>query len=192
MDDLHAWLADLVSGDEQRAEAAVAPLAALGERAWPALRLLLDSPEADHRWWALRTLAQNECPPMDWLRAALADPSPEVRQCAALGLVAHPESQSIPGLIAALADTDPLVAHLAQGALTALGAAAVPALLQALESAPQAARLRALRALAEITDPRAIPALMAALEQDSALAAYWAEHGLERLGLDMVYFKPQR
>lgn len=190
MDELRAWLADLVSGDEQRAEAAVAPLAALGEAAWPALRELLDSPDPDRRWWALRTLAQNERPPLDWLRAALTDVSPEVRQCAALGLAAHPDSDSIPGLVAALADADPLVAHLAQGALTALGAEAVPALLQTLESAPQAARLRALRALAEIADPRSIPALMAALEQDSALAAYWAEHGLERLGLDMVYFKP--
>jgi len=48
-----------------------------------------------------------------------------------------------------------------------------------------------MRALAEITDHRAIPALMAALDDESVMVQHWAEEGLERLGLDMVYLKPE-
>jgi len=45
--------------------------------------------------------------------------------------------------------------------------------------------------LAEIADHSAIPALMSALEDDSVMVQHWAEEGLERLGLDMVYLKPE-
>jgi len=190
MTDLSRLLADLVSGDEQRAQSAVAPLAALGEAAWPDLRGLMDSSDPDRRWWALCVLAQNERPPLDWLRGGLQDVNAEVRQCAALGLCGHPHEQAVAGLVAALGDPDGLVSHLAVAALNALGAAAVPALIEALEDDRPAVRLNATRALAGIADPRAIPGLMSALERDSALQQYWAEAGLERLGLDMLYFKP--
>ena len=60
-------LADLTSGDETRAENAVPGLVELGENAIPALRDLLDSADADQRWWALRTLAQSPQPQTEWL-----------------------------------------------------------------------------------------------------------------------------
>ena len=60
---------------------------------------------------------------------------------------------------------------------------AVPPLIELTKSAPQSARIHALRALAEIRDHRAIPAMMQVMEEDSALLQYWAREGLERLGL---------
>jgi HEAT repeat protein len=53
----------------------------------------------------------------------------------------------------------------------------------------QAARILALRALAELRDHRAIPVMMQVMEEDSVLLQHWAQEGLERLGLDMVYIK---
>jgi hypothetical protein len=32
---------------------------------------------------------------------------------------------------------------------------------------------------------------MNAIEEESAMLRYWAEEGLERLGLNMVYIKPE-
>ncbi len=52
------------------------------------------------------------------------------------------------------------------------------------------ARREAARSLAAIGDPRAVPALYSVLEDDSALLVYWAEQGLERMGVGMVYFNP--
>ncbi len=198
MSELDDLLADLTSGDEDRAEAAVPKLVSLGEAAFPALRALLDSPDTDHRWWALSVLAQNEQVDVDWLLAALDDPAAEVRQCAALGLCAHPAPKSVPALIDALQDPDSMVSTLAANALAAVGEAAVPALLDLVEDASlaasesvaaQTARLNAMRALAAIADPRAIPAMMAALKEGSTVMQHWAETGLENLGLDMVYLK---
>ena len=42
----------------------------------------------------------------------------------------------------------------------------------------------------EAADTRAIPALFKALEDESAIAQYWADEGLERMGVGQVYFKP--
>jgi HEAT repeat protein len=187
LDDL---LVELTSGDELRAEAAVPGLVAKGAMAFPALQRLLDSPEVDHRWWAVRVLAQMTSPKLEWLLNALQDQAAEVRQCAALGLCSHPDIRSIPLLVRALSDSDTMVSSLASKALVAIGQPAGPTLIEALEQAPQAARVNILRTLSEIKDYRAVPTLMAALEEDSALMQHWAERGLERLGLDMVYLTP--
>lgn len=188
LDDL---LADLTSGDETRAESAVSSLVALGEEALPALHDLLVSPEDDHRWWALRTLAQSPQSQTEWLLPLLEDPVAENRQAAALGLCSHPDETAISPLIRALSDADSMVSALACSALVTIGKAAVPSLLEILEDISQSARINAIRALAEIADHRAIPALMAALEDDSVVVQHWAEEGLERLGLNMVYLKPE-
>ncbi|RME89287.1 MAG: HEAT repeat domain-containing protein [Anaerolineae bacterium] len=188
--DLDTLLADLTSGDDARAEAAVPALVALGETAFPALRRLLASEDADHRWWAVRVLSQHPSPPVEWIARALEDPSADVRQCAALGLCAHPSEENIPALIRALSDADSMVSDLAARALASIGEAAVPALLEVLEKAPQLARINAMRALSEIADPRAIPAMMKALDGDSLMMRHWAEEGLKRLKLDMVFLKP--
>ncbi|OGO75735.1 MAG: hypothetical protein A3K45_01520, partial [Chloroflexi bacterium RIFOXYC12_FULL_59_14] len=110
-------LADLTSGDEARAEAAVPSLAALGETIVPSLRGLLDSTDADVRWWATRTLASLPSLDPGPLLLSLADAAPEVRQCAALGLCSHPSEAAIPRLIRALSDADGLTAELSARAL---------------------------------------------------------------------------
>jgi phycocyanobilin lyase beta subunit len=189
-EELRALLVELTCGDDTRAEAAVLELAGRGAEILPSMKALLDSQEVDARWWVIRTLAQMAEPPSDWLVAALTDPADEVRQCAALALYHHPEGNAIPGLIRLLADLEPVCAEVAADALIATGSEALPALLAILENGSHKARLEAVRALACIGDPRAIPALMAALEEDSLSMQFWAEEGLERLGLGMVYLKP--
>ncbi|MCL4530907.1 MAG: HEAT repeat domain-containing protein [Chloroflexi bacterium] len=190
MNSLDNLLADLTSGDESLAEAASNALAQIGESALPRLKQLLESLDADHRWWAVRTLAQFDEPPVEWLVGSLNDPSPEVREAAALALSSYPNEESAPALIRALSDSDSMVGTLAANALVLIGNAAVPSLLDAYESAPLNARIHILRALAEIRDHRAIRLLMKAMDSDSAMLNYWAKEGIERLGLNMVYIKP--
>jgi HEAT repeat protein len=188
---LDELLADLTSGDEMRAEHAVPGLVGLGEQAFPALRDLLNAEDADQRWWALRTLAQSPQSRAEWLLPLLDDSAPEVRQAAALGLCSHPDETAVRPLIQALNDGDSMVSDLARNALVVIGKPAVPSLLEVPKDAPQRARINALRALAEIVDYSTIPTLMAALEEDSVMMQHWAEEGLERLGLNMVYLKPE-
>jgi HEAT repeat protein len=188
---LNELLAELTSGDETRAENAVPGLVELGEDAFPALRDLLESSDEDQRWWALRTLAQSPRARTEWLLPLLNDSSAEVRQAAALGLCSHPDETAIRPLIQALSDADSMVSDLARNALIVIGKPAVPSLLEVPKDAHQRARINALRALAEIVDYSTIPTLMAALEDDSVMMQHWAEEGLERLGLNMVYLKPE-
>lgn len=190
-------LNDLTGGNETRAEAAVSPLIDLGEEAIPALLDLTRSPDADHRWWGLRVLAQSPHSQAGWLAPFLNDPAREVRQCAALGLALKPDEGAIQPLVQALSDEDSMVGSLAINALVKTGSAAVPALIEVVKhrpaiegNAPQSARIHALRALAELRDHRAIPIMMKVMEEDSVLLQHWAKEGLERLGLDMVYIKP--
>jgi len=75
-----------------------------------------------------------------------------------------------PGLAVALSDPDEAVRQCA-----ALG----------LRKRPDPALVLAL-----IGDPQTIPALFAALQEDSALMEYWANEGLERMGVGMAFFKP--
>jgi len=188
---LEDLLADLTSGDEVRAEGAVSGLVALGEEAFPALRELLNSTDVDQRWWAFSTLAQAPQARTEWLLPFLSDPAPEIRQAAALGLCSHPDETAIRPLIRALSDADSMVSGLACSALVTIGKPAVQSLMEIPNDAPRRARINAIRALAEIVDHAAIPTLMAALEEDSAMMQHWAEEGLERLGLNMVYLKPE-
>lgn len=190
MSSLQDLLRDLTSGNEARAEKATVGLIELDEEAIPSLRDLTHSPDVDHRWWALRILAQSPHAQAEWLVPFLSDPAREVRQCAALGLAIKPEENAVQPLIDALSDEDSMVSNLAVNALVKIGNKAVPALIDVAKSAPQSARIHALRALAEIRDHRAIPVMMKVMEEDSVLLQHWAKEGLDRLGLDMVYIKP--
>ena len=190
MSSLRELLGDLISGNESRAENAVPALIELGEEAFPVLRELTHSSDADHRWWSLRVLAQSPQAQTEWLVPFLSDPAREVRQCAALGLAIKPGESAVPPLVQALSDEDSMVSSLAVNALVKIGSPAVPALIDVVKSAPQSARIHALRALAEIRDHRAIPVMMKVMEEDSVLLQHWAKEGLDRLGLDMVYIKP--
>ena len=75
--------------------------------------------------------------------------------------------------------------------LVKIGKDSVPELIEGFkDKTSQSARILALRALAELRDPRAIPIMMQVMEEASVLLQHWAKEGLERLGLDMVYLKP--
>lgn len=192
MNALQDLLSDLTSGDEARAESAVAALMELGESVIPSLLELTRSPDADTRWWAVRALAQSPHGRTEHLIPFLTeDPAPEVRQCAALGLAVKADESAIQPLVRALSDADGMVGSLAANALVKIGSAAVPALIEVVKAGAQSARILALRALAEIKDHRAIPVMMKVMEEDSSLLQYWAQEGLERLGLNMIYLKPE-
>lgn len=195
------FLAELTSGDDERAEKAASqiPLNSAEETdtVLTSLHGLLRSPQVDQRWWALRALAQIADPRVPgWLAQQLADPDVSVRQCAALCLSLQPAAQAVSVLVETLGDRDPLLARLAGQALAAIGAPAVEPLIEVVRGgSPQSsagphARREAARALAAIGDTRAAPALYAALEDDSPSLVYWAEQGLERMGVGMVFFKP--
>lgn len=190
MSDLHTLLADLLGGDEIRAEESVAGLIALDTQALHALQVAARSADADGRWWIVRALAELPCVRNEDLLPFLEDSAPEVRQAAALGLGARPTESAIPPLVRALHDPDSMVAGLAANALGRAGSASTPPLLEILDGAPQVVRILAMRVLSEVKDHRAIPAMMKALNDDSAVIQHWAREGLERLGLDLVFMKP--
>jgi HEAT repeat protein len=114
-----------------------------------------------------------------------------VRQCAALGLRLHPTLQAIAGLLNCLSDEDHLVVELSGDALAEIGEQAVLALITVVEDGNPKARLEAVRSLARIGDMRAIPVLFGVLDEGSALMEYWAAEGLERMGVGMVFYKPE-
>jgi len=190
-EELQALVLELTSGDDGRAEASIRCLADHSEPVLPAIAPLLEAREPDIRWWAVRLLAEireDETPLL--LIKALQDEDSSVRQCAALAISRQGDERAVPALIQSLSETDSLMVRLAANALVAIGAAAVPALLDLLRDGTPVTRFEAVRALALIGDPRAYPALMGVLEEDSALMEYWANEGLERMGAGMIYFSP--
>jgi len=189
MSSLDRLIGDLISGDESRAENAASQLAQLGGSAFPSLDALLNSSDADHRWWAVRTLAQMSEVDEDGFIEALHDVSPDVRQAAALALVAHPTEKAAPALVRALNDDDAMMQTLAANALSAVGKAAVPILIEEFPQASASAKIHIMRVLANVRDPRAIPIMMKGMDEASAILHHWCEIGLQQMGLDMVYLK---
>lgn len=182
---------DLTCGDDRRAEAAVHEFAACGEEVVPMLAELYQHPDADIRWWALRALSEIPSESSKaTLIAATRDEDRSVRYCATLGLRQQPTAQAISCLIEELDSPDKLLSRLASDALIHIGEEAVPMLLAVMENGNQQVRLEAVRALAHIGDKRSIPQLFRALEEDSAILEYWANEGLEKMGVGMVFSKP--
>lgn len=182
-------VASLTSGDESAAEEAAIQLAQRGEAAAEVVELLASN-DAEHRWWAVRSLAALPAPRIDWFTRSLTDEDAAVRAAAALAIAAHPDVNAAGPLVSTLSDEDNLVAVMAVYAVVKLGAAAVPLLLDAYPGAPRRGRIHMMRALSELSDPRSIRLMMEALEEDSAALQYWAQGGLERLGMNMVYLMP--
>jgi HEAT repeat protein len=183
-------LAELTSGDDTRAENSIPALIQLGMAAIPALLDLTHAEEVDSRWWAVRALAASPHTRTEYLIPLLSDSAPQVRAAAALALCSHPHESAVEALIKTLADEDPLTAGLAGNALVKIGGPSVLSLLEVMKEAPTGIRISALRTLSEICDHRAIPVMMKSLSEESALLEYWAQEGLNRLGLNMVYIKP--
>jgi HEAT repeat protein len=189
--DPQTLLGELQSGDDDRSERAVHRVAELGERMLPLLLEQLQSQEPDQRWWATAALTHiDREEARKALLESLTDEDTAVRQCAAFGLRRQPSVDAIPTLIDLLEDQDRLLARLAADALAALGESAVSPLTEALRSEYASVRIEAARALASIDDPSIIAPLFTALDDDSSLVTHWAEEGLQRRGVGMVFFKP--
>lgn len=178
-------------GDDEQAEFAVKEIAALGSDCLPAISDMLKSNEVDQRWWGVRALAQMAEPPMDLLMARLEDQSEEVRQCALLAVCHHHSSAAIQPVIRLLHARDGMTVNLAASALIAIGKESIPVLLNELPGMNGYNRVEAYRVLANLEEQDCIPVLMKGMEEDSIMINYWCEEGLTRLGLDMVYMKPE-
>lgn len=188
LDDL---LHQLVNGSETEADTAARELAALENAAIAPLAGLLHDPNPETRWWAARSLAEISLPEATaHLLTALQDPDESVQHCALLGLRQHPVPENVAVLCDFVHAANPMTAHLATDALIAIGAPAVPPLLQMLKNGEAAVRIQAARALAKIADTRSIAGLFDLYENDSTLLEYWAEQGLEKMGVGMQFFIP--
>lgn len=192
MPELDLHIKELISGDDKIAEEAVSKLATAGKEAVTAMSDLLLEENPDTRWWAVRGLAAiQDVDISNILIEALADNSPEVQYCAAIALREHPTDKAIPDLIELLENKDQFLAHLAGNALAAAGRAATKHLLGVVEEGEWAARVEAVRVLAEIGDHDSISTLFKLLSEDSALIEYWANEGLENMGIGMAFFQPR-
>lgn len=128
--------------------------------------------------------------PFDTIQQGLTATDPEARAVAIFALGLRPEPQAASLLAAALSDPSPFLARTASDSLHRLGKRAVPELLKALKHQDAQTRGLAARALALIADKSTIPALFHALEDESTVVQFWADQGLDRMGVGQVYFKP--
>lgn len=191
IDELDELIETLVSGDDDRREAAAIALGRFGVPAAGRLAALLAGPDADTRWWAARALAEvgtNGAVPA--LLEALGDPVADIRACAALALGRLGDGAGAPALADRLGDESAFVASIAADALSMIGEPAVAALAEKLQDESAHARLLAVRALARIKSQSAIAPLFGVLEDPSYLVRYYAHHALEALGVGMVYMAP--
>lgn len=189
MDQLELLQKDLTSGDDDRAEAAALEIGKLGDAALPVIHDLLSSSSADERWWATRTLAVlNSEQSIKLLIEQCGDPDLDVRACAilALGELGERSAPAVSTLIERMTQANVYEGMLAADALARIGKAATMQLVQALKEGTAAVRGRAARALSVIADPRSIPALIAALDDESAIVEHYANDVLPRLGVGSI------
>jgi len=192
MKELAVLLSQLNCGDDEQAEQALSHLAAWGSEAVDALEKRLSHPEAEVRWWSVRALAEARDERVPGLLVqALSDLDMGVRWCAGLALRMNPSPQASLALVGMLSDSDALTRRLAGDALVAIGSEVVPQLLDIMLQGDPLVRIEVVRALSKLGDQRAIPALFEALDDSSALIEYWASEGLEKMGVGMVFFKPE-
>jgi HEAT repeat protein len=191
MPDLDILLAELTCGDDERAEEAAIAIGLQGRSAGEALTNLLENHDPDVRWWVVRALAEIRGGIVTALLIrSLNDSDQSVRHCAALAMRNRPDSAATSALIPLLSSQDRMLAHLARDALIAIGKDATPALLEVLEGKHQPARLEAVRALALIGDYAAVSDLFKLLGSESAVMEYWANEGLQNMGIGMSFFEP--
>jgi HEAT repeat protein len=197
MTSLDHAIQELTSGKENRAEASARSFPSYGEDGLRALATLSADSDADTRWWAVRTAAEFDLEVFpgaaSLLITALGDSDSGVQACAAVALRQNPIPNAIPALIDLLSHRDQLVCRTAADALVALkGDAVAPlvALLEAQDAQHTTGRVEAVRALALIADPGAIPALFRIWEHGSQMQQHWAERGLSAMGIGMQFFNP--
>ncbi len=186
-----ALLTELLCGDDDRAEQAAQAIGALGGAAFDLIQPLCVDARADHRWWAARTLSQlHGEAAAQALISLLADVDSDVRACAAFALGEAQIEQAIEPLAELLADSSVFVSAMASDALARIGRSGVPILIERLRNGIGLERARAAKALLAILDSRSIPALIAALDDDSPVVQHYASEALTRLGVGTVLIKP--
>ncbi len=147
-----ALLADLLSGDDERAERAAQAIGMLGEPAFEFIQPLCADARADHRWWAARTLSQFHSEAANQaLIDLLGDMDSNVRACAAFALGEAQVEQAIEPLARLLGDSSVFVSAMASDALARIGQASVPTLIDRLRNGVALERARAAKAL--LADP---------------------------------------
>ncbi len=183
-------IARLGTGTDTERNAIARELAGYGEQAAVAMVAALPESDVETRWDLLDALAQT---PGDTAEQALAavvrdDPEEGLRAAAAQALGERRTGSG--ALITALEDESTFVAMQAAHALTRMGPEVVPDLIKLLQEGGPRARLAAARALATIQALEAIPALIAAFEDDSPAVQFYVEQALERMGVGTVLLKP--
>ena len=126
---------------------ALAGLVRLGRAASPALRPLLDGPDARLRVLAAQALAEIGNPAdAEIFARALHDPTPEIRARAAQGLATIGDPRTLGALVQTLNDLPDVLHHpatLATHLLTGYGAAALPQMMPLLKADDLVTRQRA-------------------------------------------------
>jgi HEAT repeat protein len=120
----------------------------------------------------------------------LVDPDADVRACAAFALGEAQVEAAVDKLIPVLDDPSIFVSAMASDALAHIGPASVTPLIDQLKRGGALARTRAAKALAAILDSRSIPALIAALDDESPVVEHYAAEALTRLGVGTILIKP--
>ena len=185
-------ITDLISSEDDRAELAALELGTLGQAALDWLRPLFTDPQAEHRWWAARTLSlvrSNEARAA--LIAFLLDADSDVRACAAFALGESQVEEAVGPLAKLLNDSSVFVSAMASDALARIGQASALTLIDRLKNGAAIERARAAKALLAILDSRSIPALIAALDDDSPVVQHYVSEALTRLGVGTILLKPQ-
>lgn len=179
-----------LAADDAACEAEAVALGQAGKSELPTLKTLLATEAVDVRFWAVRGLWANASPAaVDLLIDALRDEQEMVRSGAAFALGVLRAEAAVAALAELLTgDPSPSGGHAAD-ALSKIGRAATPALIDALTHDQALVRVRAAKSLLPIEDRTAIGPLFHALADDSYLVRHYAELALERMGVgQMVYF----
>lgn len=184
----------LLTGPEEEREQAAEQLMAAGKAAVPGLKRMLNSEDPDVRWWALRALAGiPEKAAADALVEGLTDPDEDVRVCAILGAGERRLESAVEPLLALMAASKAYVRRHVGDALSKIGEAAVPGLIEALTDSQPGVRAQAARALVPIESQQAIPALIQALDDTEPAVEHFAWEALQRMGVGvMYYFSPDQ
>jgi HEAT repeat protein len=186
------WLAELTSGDENRAESAASEVPENSALALAALEKIIGEDNLEKKWWACRALASfTDSRASKLLVGCLDDEDIAINSCAAKGLQIQPAVEAIELLVKLLDHSDALLRRLAGDALIALEFEATPALIACLQGGEQVSKIESARALAIIQDPQSIGALFETLKSGSTMMEHWAQEGLENMGLGMRFFSPE-
>lgn len=152
--DLIQALIDAVAAEDDAQAERVAQAFAMQPFVLPALRPLLSDPNADRRWWAVRSLALIGGEDAERLLIEhLTDEDEATRCAAALALGQLRSETAIPHLLAALRDASGWMRDSAADALVMIGDPALPGLVDAMADSRDPIRVRATRAACRIVGP---------------------------------------